>query len=226
MALPDALRVYLQHRLGQPLPADLERCRPPLRICNERDGHRRCRQELAAGRDLAALRAKLGDAAQLSLAAMDPAFERKGLRQWDFGDLPESLTFTRDGQRLTGYPALVDEGNGIARAARHQGSGGDWQRALVSCLLRIALRDALALRQGGAAAGFAQPRCSLKPRSPRTGCWPTLDAGLTRAFLSDDPLPRTERGVRGTDQARGRGCRRSWKVPSGCWQRSPPNTRR
>ena len=36
--------------------------------------------ELASGRDLAALRAQLGEAAQLSFAATDPAFERKGLR--------------------------------------------------------------------------------------------------------------------------------------------------
>ena len=78
--------------------------------------------ELASGRDLAALRAQLGEAAQLSFAAADPAFERKGLRQWDFGDLPPTLTFTRRGARITGYPGARRRRRlGVARAARHRG---------------------------------------------------------------------------------------------------------
>ena len=196
-ALPDALRDYLQHRLGQPLPADLwsDADLPPhlqMNVTVIDDAG----QELAAGRDLAALRAKLGDAAQLSLAAMDPAFERKGLRQWDFGDLPESLTFTRDGQRLTGYPALVDEGNAVSLALLDTKEAAETAtRAGVVRLLRIALRDALSrYDKGGAAAGFAQAALQLKTAIPTDRLLAdVLDAGLTRAFLSDDPLPRTER---------------------------------
>src|SRR5258706_2391363 len=71
-------------------------------------------QQLAAGRELAALRHKLGEAAQLTFAAAEPAFERKGIRTWDFGDLPETLSVVREGRRLTGYPALVEEADGVS----------------------------------------------------------------------------------------------------------------
>jgi ATP-dependent RNA helicase HrpA len=41
-------------------------------------------------------------------------FERNGLTAWDFGELPEQVEFTRDGQALIGYPALVDEATSVA----------------------------------------------------------------------------------------------------------------
>lgn len=71
--------------------------------------------ELAMGRDLSALRAQLGVKArkQFSESARN-AFERRGITAWDFGELPEQIEFSRDGQRLIGYPALVDEGGSVA----------------------------------------------------------------------------------------------------------------
>ena len=193
-ALPDALREYLRQRLAQPLPADLwddadlaAHLQMNVTVVDDAG------QELASGRDLPALRAKLGDAAQLSFAAVDPAFERKGLQQWDFGDLPESLTFTRDGAPLTGYPALVDEGNAVALALLDTPeAAASATRAGVVRLLRIALRAALAgYAKGGA--GFAQAALQLKAAVPTERLLAdVLDAALTRAFLADDPLPRTE----------------------------------
>ena len=73
-------------------------------------------RELASGRDLAALRAELGEAAQLSFAGAKPALERRGLKSWDFGTLPETLATVRNGQRVTGYPALVDDGDSVSIA--------------------------------------------------------------------------------------------------------------
>ncbi|MCC7548564.1 MAG: ATP-dependent RNA helicase HrpA [Burkholderiales bacterium] len=72
-------------------------------------------RELAMGRDLAALRAQFGVKArkQFSESARN-AFERQGITTWDFGALPEQIEFTRGGQQLIGYPAIVDEGNGVA----------------------------------------------------------------------------------------------------------------
>ena len=61
-------------------------------------------RELASGRDLDALRAQLGEAAQLSFASEGPALEKHGVTSWDFGDLPETLTRMQDGRRITGYP--------------------------------------------------------------------------------------------------------------------------
>ena len=37
--------------------------------------------------------------------------EREGITAWDFGELPEQVSFRRGNQTLTGYPALVDEGD-------------------------------------------------------------------------------------------------------------------
>jgi ATP-dependent helicase HrpA len=192
--LPDALREYLQQRLAQPLPADVwSDADLPLHLQMNIAVVDDAGQELASGRDLAALRAKLGDAAQLSLAAVDPAFERKGLRQWDFGDLPESLTFTRDGRRITAYPALVDEDNAVSLALLDtSGAAETATRAGVVRLLRIALRDAVARYDKGGA-GFAQAALQLKAAIPTDRLLAdVLAAALTRAFLSDDPLPRTE----------------------------------
>ena len=79
------------------------------------------KRELAMGRDLGELRKRLGEAASLTLAKAKPGMEREGITAWDFGDLPEQVTFRRGNQTLTGYPALVDEG----RASR----SASWTRA-------------------------------------------------------------------------------------------------
>ncbi|MDQ2916613.1 MAG: ATP-dependent RNA helicase HrpA, partial [Pseudomonadota bacterium] len=103
-AIVDALRAYLRKRLGDAPSAQVLRNieLPPHLAINVRvvDASGR---ELAMGRDLAALRERLRDAARLEFVAEGPAFERRGLRQWDFGELPQTLTMRRHGQRLTGY---------------------------------------------------------------------------------------------------------------------------
>jgi len=65
------------------------------------------RRELAMARDLAELRKRLGEAASLTLAKAKPGIERENVTAWDFGDLPEQVTFRRGNQMLTGYPALA-----------------------------------------------------------------------------------------------------------------------
>src|SRR6185437_14015756 len=113
--LADALRAFLSARLGHALPPDVwegTELPPHLRVnvkIVDASG-----RELAQGRDLVKLRTQLGEAAQLTFAAIGPEFERAGIRSWDFGDLPETLTVERGGQRLTGYPALVAEGDSAA----------------------------------------------------------------------------------------------------------------
>ena len=80
-ALPDALRGWLRTRLGRGA-AGRRLGRDAAMPAASRDAT--CAssmppaRELAAGRDLAALRAQLGEAAQLSFAAAGPAFERQG----------------------------------------------------------------------------------------------------------------------------------------------------
>jgi len=148
---------------------------------------------------LAALRAQLGEAAQLSFAAVGPALEKRGLKSWDFGDLPETLTSTRDGQRITGYPALVDDRDSVSVALLDTREAADAStRQGVVRLLRIALKDAVARLEGtGRGAGppgFAQAALQLRSVIPADRLHADLVAAVCdRAFVGDDPLPRSER---------------------------------
>jgi ATP-dependent helicase HrpA len=72
---------------------------------------------LAAGRNLAQLRAEFGKQAQATfqqLAASDTqvaqALAHENLTSWSFGPLPEIMEIKRRGQSVIGYPALVDRG--------------------------------------------------------------------------------------------------------------------
>ncbi|MFY2946684.1 ATP-dependent RNA helicase HrpA [Achromobacter xylosoxidans] len=72
---------------------------------------------LAAGRNLAQLRAEFGKQAQATfqqLAASDTqvaqALAHENLTAWTFGPLPEIMEIKRRGQSVIGYPALVDRG--------------------------------------------------------------------------------------------------------------------
>jgi len=81
------------------LPAHL---RPTYRVV---DGDR----DLAASKDLAALRRQLRPRLQAALADAAGGITRTGLRAWDFGALPREFA---DGQ-LRAYPALADAGDSV-----------------------------------------------------------------------------------------------------------------
>ena len=193
--LPDALRSYAEARLGEPWPPDIwDGIELPahlaVNVCVVDAGAR----ELASGRDIAALRAQLGEAAQMSFAAGGPGFEKKGMKSWDFGDLPETLTVAGGGGKLTGYPALVDDGASVSLALLDTRDAADREtRAGVLRLLRIALKDVVG-RFEKDGPGFAQAALLLKPTIPTARLLADVFAAICdRAFLGDDPLPRGER---------------------------------
>jgi ATP-dependent helicase HrpA len=150
-------------------------------------------QELASGRDLVALRQQLGGAARITYGggAEDSEFERTGLVEWNFGDLPEQVKFKRGGRELIGYPALVDNGESVDLRLLDAADVAEAEtRRGVVRLLRIALvaqfkqldkdlsrETALAMkyRVFGSA---EQLRAAL------------IDAIATRALLGDDDTPR------------------------------------
>ncbi len=68
---------------------------------------------LAEGRDLLSLQRQLRDRAKSAFAQREPEAEPQGMRDWDCGPLAESVDIQRGGVKLKGYPALVDEGDGI-----------------------------------------------------------------------------------------------------------------
>ena len=71
--------------------------------------------ELAMGRDLTELRATLGVKARRHFSERAAnQFERKGLTSFDIEELPDQIEFTRGGQTLIGYPALVEEAAAVS----------------------------------------------------------------------------------------------------------------
>jgi ATP-dependent helicase HrpA len=69
---------------------------------------------LAQGKDLTALTRQLQPQVQSMLSAAGSGLERRGLRSWDVGPLPRTYQHEQDGQLVTAYPALVDEGDTVA----------------------------------------------------------------------------------------------------------------
>lgn len=64
---------------------------------------------LAQGRSLKELRERYRDRVQDTLQSSDNSFERAGIEQWDFNELPRTLQLERAGMAITAYPVLVDE---------------------------------------------------------------------------------------------------------------------
>jgi ATP-dependent helicase HrpA len=191
----DAFRKFVQRRIGEPIPEDAwdakalpAHLRMNYRIVDEAG------RELAVGRDLLELKAKLGQAAQLTFGVAGPDIERAGVRAWDFGDLPEEITFERKGRRLTGYPALVDEGTSVAiRLFDLKDPADNAMRPGVRRLLRLALKDHMKQLEKGPP-GFIQPALQLRSVANADDLREDLITAIAdRAFIADDALPRTQK---------------------------------
>jgi ATP-dependent helicase HrpA len=69
---------------------------------------------VAWSKDLAALRSRMAERLRAALAAAAPLAEVPGMRSWSVGTIPRSVEAVHGGTRVTGYPALVDEGDSVA----------------------------------------------------------------------------------------------------------------
>jgi ATP-dependent helicase HrpA len=69
---------------------------------------------LALGNDLGALRRSLDARLQRVVIAGASDLERSGIKDWDFSDLPETVTRSWSGHTVAAYVALVDEGSSVA----------------------------------------------------------------------------------------------------------------
>ena len=109
--LVDAMADALFELTGVDVPPDawdLERVPPHLRMTfrvEDADG-----RVVAEGKDLHALAARLAPTVRRTVSAAAVDVERAGLTGWTFGTLPAGFERTVDGQRVAGFPALVDEG--------------------------------------------------------------------------------------------------------------------
>ena len=189
----EALVAYIQKRTGlkltaadwahETLPAHLQM---NFRVLDD------AQRELAMGRDWVQLRNQLGQAAQLTFRSSQPDIEKSGLKQWDFGDLPRTLSFSRDGRQMTGYPALEDAGDSVAvklfdteaaaQAAHRQG---------VCRLMRFELKEQMKQLEKGLP-GFNQYALLLRNiMTPDELRDDMLAAIADRAFIGEDELPRS-----------------------------------
>lgn len=193
-SLTETMTEHLQRMTGMRIPEDawnleavLAHLRMRVRVVDV-DGN-----ELAAGRDWAALQAQLRGAARAGFAALPtPEFERERLRDWEFGELPEEVSFVRNGIQLRGYPALVAEADGTL-ALRVLDSP-----ARAEAATRAGLRRLIGWRLGPVFKTLARDvpqfqRMTLHYLGLGTQEQlrdDVLNAILDRAFLTDEPLPR------------------------------------
>ncbi len=149
-------------------------------------------RELAMGRDWNALKKQLGSAAQLTFRNTSPDIEKTGLKQWDFGDLPQTLSFERDGLKVTGYPALEDDVESVSIKLFDTAHEAEINHRLGVCrLMRFELKEQIKQLEKGLP-NFNQYALSLRNvMSPDDLREDILTAIADRAFIGEDDLPRT-----------------------------------
>ena len=68
----------------------------------------------AVGTDLAAIKAQLAGTVRQSIAAAAPIEERRGIVDWDLGDLPQVVETNDRALDVRAYPALLDVGESVS----------------------------------------------------------------------------------------------------------------
>lgn len=153
-------------------------------------------RELAMGRDWNALKKQLGSAAQLTFRNTSPdnikSLEKTGLKQWDFGDLPATLSFERDGLKVTGYPALEDDEDSLAiKLFDTEREAVISHRKGVCRLMRFELKEQMKQLEKNLP-NFNQYALILRNVvSPDDLREDLIIAIADRAFIGEDELPRT-----------------------------------
>ncbi len=130
-----------------------------VRIVNEEG------EPLATGRDLKTIRQIIGSTASASFSKIDDdRWQRDGLNDWDFGELPAQVTVHRGSIELKGYPTLIDEGDCVSLRLRD-----------------LPARSALETRAGIrrlAAIALARPVRVQIENIPRLSEWVMLSAAM------------------------------------------------
>ncbi|MGQ0443254.1 MAG: ATP-dependent RNA helicase HrpA [Methylophilaceae bacterium] len=153
-------------------------------------------RELGMGRDWTALKKLLGSAAQLTFRNTSPneikQLERTGLKQWDFGDLPQTLTFSKEGHQFTGYPALEDNIDSVAvKLFDTEVVAIQSHRAGVCRLMRFELKEQIKQLEKSLP-NFNHYALQLRNVMNADDLKEDmLTAIADRAFMGEDDLPRT-----------------------------------
>lgn len=149
-------------------------------------------RELAMGRDWRALQKQLGQAAQLTFRNTSPDIEKTNLKQWDFGDLPQTLSFERDGLKLTGYPAIEDNIDSVSvKLFDTEQEAVVNLRKGICRLMRFELKEQIKQLEKSLP-NFNQCALSLRNTMSPDDLRDDLIAAICdRAFIGEDDLPRT-----------------------------------
>jgi ATP-dependent helicase HrpA len=113
--LVDRLAEAIREVAGVPIPSDaFDPARVPAHlrlnfVVSDDDG-----TVLDADDDLAAIRRRLGGVARAAVAAAAPIDERRGLVDWDFGELPRVVESSNGSHIVRGFPTLVDDGTSVS----------------------------------------------------------------------------------------------------------------
>ncbi|MBL0028413.1 MAG: ATP-dependent RNA helicase HrpA [Rhodanobacteraceae bacterium] len=153
---------------------------------------------LAAGRDLARLRAELGERARRSFSAglqQDGAGRRSVA--WDFGPLPVVTEIERNGVRMQAYPVLQDEGDAVAwqwyddaRRAEQANRAGIRRLVLLALSAKVKyLKKEIPALKTMCAHYLPLGNCGELQTQ-------LVEAAVDQVFLSGRPLPRSEEEFR------------------------------
>ncbi|MEM7312945.1 MAG: DUF3418 domain-containing protein, partial [Planctomycetota bacterium] len=147
----DFMQQVTQHMTeiaGEPITADvlrMEKLAPHLRMnirVVDDEGN-----TVAEGRDVVELRSRLNVAASAEVFDEGQGdWNRDGISEWDFGELPKKVAIVRNGIELAAFPTVVDQGESVnlrllnsAELSRRQSRGGI--RRLYALKQRKALRS-------------------------------------------------------------------------------------
>jgi ATP-dependent helicase HrpA len=194
-SLADAVLAYASRIVGERLDSEVwSREHPPAHLLMNVRVLDDAKRELAMGRDLGELQKRLGEAASLTLAKARPGMERENVTVWDFGDLPEQVTFRRGNQTLTGYPALAVSQDGKSLAVRlfdTRNRAEAEHREGVKRLMSLDLKEQMKNLERGLP-GFNALALKFQATIPPDRLKADLqEAVVDRAFIGEDPLPRT-----------------------------------
>ena len=149
-------------------------------------------RQLAMGRNLAQLRAELGqEAGQRFAEAAKPEASAATFTDWGFGDLEEIMEIRRGSQVLVGYPALVDRGDAVGlEVLDSAGLARAHHRAGLRRLFMLQLKEQAKYFEKNLP-GFQALALQFTPFGDASELKEQLRiAAFDRACL-DDPLPRT-----------------------------------
>jgi ATP-dependent helicase HrpA len=183
LPLTEALRRFIRNELNLEAPVDSFRpdSAPPHLHMNFRvlDEHGR---QLDMSRDLAALKREHGTKTQDIIHSEAPIEKLERYTGWTMGELPELMEIDRGSQTLVGYPALVDEGDGVTlQVFESPEKARELHRAGVLRLLAIAFRDRIRELERS-----LEKNVALGPLKAGV-----VAAALTRTFLQDS-VPTTQ----------------------------------